>query len=687
MRRLFSILVFSLAVVVIEFAQDITSPWSVTVAPSAVLPLLASGLSGTPLFALAYGGGLSAEYHLKASVPVALRFGAGYTYGTLQPSEGIDVPGSISELLFLVGANASKDLNKLLSVHGFLDAGLAYGMLSSGTSAPYAAGQVGAGLGVRLSPTLQARLDAEALYKAGLYAGVGATLGLNYALPTRAQAVQPRLLELLSISMKSVFPVLRSYYDQTPVGTAKIANTSKQTVTGVRVSFMIKQYMDAPKECATVASIQPGATVEVPLYALFNDNILNVTEATKVTGEVSLDYGVQVSQNRSATVLVYDRNALTWSDNRKAASFVSDKDPWVLDLTGNFMAAVKDKRNAELAKNLQTAIAVHEGLRSYGIGYMLSTTRPFEQTVVDPEVVDSLKYPRQTLSFKAGDCADLSVLYASCLEAAGVETAFITIPGHIFMAVDLGMTPEHAKERAIDPSKLVIADGRVWVPIETTMRDSDFMEVWQKGADEWRAASKNKVADFYPMHESWKTYAPMGLPADGSSVALPSGDKVVAGFSAALAKAVDAELGARLAAMGSLPESGLAASTALNNRGVLYGRYGRLDEAARDFQAAAKAGSVSALVNMGNIDMLKSDPASAYGYYQQAVKQLTGSASLYINIAKAANALGKADTASAALDSARKLDPKAADKYAELAQVGSSGTRAAEVEGDQVIWQ
>jgi tetratricopeptide (TPR) repeat protein len=689
MRRLVSISVLCLAVASVAIAQSATepsSPWSLTVAPSVSLPLISGDFSGSPLFATAWGGSLSAEYALHTSFPLSLRLGAGYSYGTFLPSENIDVPGSLNEALFLAGASTGKDLNRLLSVHGFIDGGLAYGMLASGTSAAYAAAQVGAGLGVRLSQTIAARLDVEALYKAGLYGGVGATLGLSYAVPAAGQTTQPRLLELMSISMKSVFPVLRSYYDQNPVGTAKLVNTSKQTVTNVRVNFMIKQYMDAPKECATIGSIQPGATVDVPLYALFNDNILNVTEATKVTGEVSLDYGVQVAQSRSATVLVYDRNALTWSDNRKAAAFVSDKDPWVLDLTGNFMAAVKDKRNTGLEKNLQTAIAVHEGLRAYGIGYMLSTTRPFEQAVVDPEVVDSLKYPRQTLSFKAGDCADLSVLYSSCLEAAGVETAFITIPGHIFMAVDLGMTPEQAKERSIDPRNFIIADGRAWVPIEATMRDSDFMEVWQKGAEEWRVASDKKVADFYPMHESWKTYAPMGLPADGTSVTLPSGDKVVALFSVALAKAVDSELGARIAAMGSLPDSGLQASTALNNRGVLYGKYGRLKEAESDFHAAAKAGSVSALVNLGNVALLKSDPARAYGYYQQAASQVTGSASLYINIAKAANALGKTDAANAALDSARKLDAKAADNYAQLAQVGGSGTRAAEVDGDQIGW-
>ncbi len=188
------------------------------------------------------------------------------------------------------------------------------------------------------------------------------------------------------------------------------------------------------------------------------------------------------------------------------------------------------------------------------------------------------------------------------------------------------------------------------------------------------------------MHDSWKTYAPMGLPADGTSVALPPSDKVGAAFETELSKAVDAELGARIAEMGALPVNGPAVGNALNKRGVLYAKYGRYDDALRDLQGAAKAGSVSALVNLGNIAMVKSDPAGAFAYYQEAAKQVTDNAGLYVNIARAAAALGKKDDAASALNKVRQIDPQAADKYAELAQAGTSGTRAAEVDSGSVVW-
>jgi tetratricopeptide (TPR) repeat protein len=343
-------------------------------------------------------------------------------------------------------------------------------------------------------------------------------------------------------------------------------------------------------------------------------------------------------------------------------------------------------RNPELSKNFQTAIAVHEGLKVYGISYMLSPNRPFAKAVVDPEIVDSLKYPRQTLGYRAGDCADLSVLYASCFEAAGIQTAFVTIPGHIFMAVDLGLTVDQAVARSMDLREFIVHDNRVWLPVETTMRDAGFIEVWHKAASEWRDASASNAAAFYPVHEAWDLYAPIGLPADGSTIVPPSKSETSRLFREELAKAVNSELGLRLAALGPLVTKGPDADKSLNNRGVLYGKYGQFPEAIQYFEQAAGIGSTSALVNLGNIAILKSDPATAYTYFKQAAKQLPGNPKLLVNLAKAASLLGKNDEAAKALTDVKKIDPHLAEQYAWVAQPGATGARAAAVNEADVLW-
>jgi hypothetical protein len=62
----------------------------------------------------------------------------------------------------------------------------------------------------------------------------------------------------------------------------------------------------------------------------------------------------------------------------------------------------------------------------------------FVEISEDAAALDSLNYPYQTLYYWGGNCDDLSILYCSLLEALGVDTACITIPGHIYAAFDTG---------------------------------------------------------------------------------------------------------------------------------------------------------------------------------------------------------------------------------------------------------
>ena len=672
------------------------SPWRLMAAPNAYFPLTSGDFGPNELFSPSWGGSLAAELDLRTAAPLALRLGAGYSSGGLRPAEGIRSETTLNEASLLAGAGIGLPLGRTFRLGAFVDGGLGFGALSSGTSSAYGLLRAGGGLDMELG-RISARAELSWAQKLGLTGGLGLSLGFGYRLPGRAAALPvggPRLLEIEGLELDEVFPVLRSTYDERPLGRLRIKNAGKEAATEIRVSFLARQYMDAPKECGTIARLEPGRTAEVDILALFNDSILNVTEATKAGAEISLEYrdasgAGPATLSRGATVLVYDRNALTWKDDRIAAAFVSSKDPWVLDLTGNFLAAVKGSRNAELPANLQVALAVHEGLRVYGLAYMKSPNRPFAQAVVDTAAVDSLRYPRQTLGFRSGDCADLSVLYASCLEAAGIETAFVTVPGHVFMALDLGLSPAEAAARAMDSRELIIQDGRAWLPIETTLRDAGYMEVWRKAAAQWRSAFEKGSAALYPLHEAWKTYPPIGLPADGSSVSPPAGDLVLKAFRAELARAVEAELGLRIKALGDFQAKGRDLAKRLNDRGVLYGRYGRLDEAERDFKAAAKDDFPPAIVNLGNIAYLRGDIASALSSYQKAAKLSPSTPAILVNIARSAAALGKTDVAAAAFERLQALDPATAARNAALAQAaptGAPGTRAAELGADGPEW-
>ena len=433
-----------------------SSAWLIGASPTFELPLIA-GDGGSLPFSAAWGASLAAKRQLSG--PFSLRLGAGWSMAGTQSVSGVAVDGKLTELSLSAGAAYGLGLSPALSADVFVDLGGGYGLYLS-KSDLYPLARAGLGLDLSLAAGLGLRLEGSFAYSS-LYAAPGLALGLRYNLPeSKAQVDQGiRLLDFKSVECSSTFPILRSYYDEHPFGKAVLVNKSKKTLSDLRVSFQVKNYMDAPKECAVISSIEPGASVEVPITALFNEEMLKVTEPTKVVGELAVTVGGAMGASKTATLIIQDRTALTWDDDRKAAAFVSSKDPWVLDLVGNINATVRGSRNGEVPKNLQSALALHEGLLVYGLGYLLSPSRPFAQEKVDVAAVDNLKFPRQTLSYRSGDCADLSVLYSSCLEAMGIETAFITIPGHIFMAVDLGISPAEAASRGIDRGQLV-SQGR-----------------------------------------------------------------------------------------------------------------------------------------------------------------------------------------------------------------------------------
>ncbi len=666
------------------------SPWALAASPAFTLPLVAGDFSANEQFASSWGAKLEAARGLPTRLPLALALGLEFSSGALRPMGAVPVDDRLQELSLSAGLSAGGAFGparpRAVAGRAFVQGGLALGSLGESGVKAYGLVRAGGGLDLALGRALVASLDAAWIQKSGLYGGLGVSLGLGYRLPAAASRPEPaglKLLELTDLDIDRIFPIFRARYDEHPVGKVKLMNEGELPARDLRVTFFVRQYMDGPKECAAIASLAPGESVELPLYALFNDRILDVTEATKATAEISVEYGAGQKTARTASVLVYDRNALTWDDDRHAAAFVSSKDPWVLDLAGSFIAAVGDARSPAAAKNIQTAIALHEGLRAYGIGYVVSPNRPFAREGGDLAAVDSLKFPRQTLGMRAGDCADLSVLYASAFESAGIESAFATVPGHIFMAFDSGLDPDQARQRGFGPGDFIENGGKAWIPVETTMRESGFTEAWRKAAQQWRTAEADGVAAFYPVHAAWEAYAPVGLPADGSTVSAPSQERVRAAFMVELGRLVAQELRARIDALSG---QGLTPARLLNEEGVVYGKYGLLDEAERRFTQAADAQYAPALVNLGTITMLRSDWASAYERYSQASRQGLESARLYLNIAKAASALGKADEAARALESAKRLDPKAAEQGPALAKAGSAGTRAAEIDEGDLEW-
>jgi tetratricopeptide (TPR) repeat protein len=156
-------------------------------------------------------------------------------------------------------------------------------------------------------------------------------------------------------------------------------------------------------------------------------------------------------------------------------------------------------------------------------------------------------------------------------------------------------------------------------------------------------------------------------------------------FLADLVPLVDQELARRIGPLNAALKAD-PSPKAYNARGVLYARFNRLTEAEKDFRlATAKTPYAPALINLGNVAFLKQDNLSALAAYQKAAPLVPGNARLQLNLARAAQALGKTSEAAQAVAIAQKLDPDLTARYSPGASA-TEGNRAAEQGARAPLW-
>jgi tetratricopeptide (TPR) repeat protein len=653
------------------------------------------------------GARLEAEYILPFARSFYAAADIGYDFSQLSTRS------SLSILSLAAGFGYRLPLLDWLELRASLSGGGYYGFVNS-------SGHGGGGfllgaepsLGFRLGPSIRLRLGLGYRLAASFLQTIDLGLGLSYvpATAARSKAIpQPRLeplvgsqgtsapssgagLSIESLTLGDVFPIFHTYYDSNSIGKLTLKNDGSLPATGIVVSLFIRQYMDLPKECAKIAELKPGESRTVELYALFKNEILEVTENTKVSAEATVGYdqgGASSKLSRGETLRVYKRNAMTWDDDRKAASFVTANDLAVLTFSNNVNAILKGKLNRALDKNLQTAIALHDALRLYGISYVSNPLAAYAEVSKDKKAVDTLKFPRETFAYKSGDCSDLSILYCALLESVQVETAFITIPGHIFMAFSLKMGPAEARSSFARSDELIFRNDKAWVPIEVTEREKTFLDAWQTGAKEWRENLSRDLAAFYPVREAWASYEAVGLPGTSSAPVLPDPVRILQDFRADVGRHVQSQIYAKVAELQAAIAKSQNSPKAVNALGVLYARYDLVDQAVGQFQGAVKREEfVPALVNLGNLAFLGGDFEKALSYYERACKKSPKDPNALLGMARASQELEDYRTVKKAYEELKQAAPALAQQFAYLELRGEESTRAAEISGakETMVW-
>jgi hypothetical protein len=314
-----------------------------------------------------------------------------------------------------------------------------------------------------------------------------------------------------------VFPVSWAWYENNPIAKVKISNDEPNAITDVTFSFYMDSFMSQPWTFANLPRVSSGESVEVPVTALFNEVLINLIENVNASGVIQIQYRSLGAKKESVSVVqmpLFHRNAFSWEDDRRAAAFVSPRDSSVRIFSRYVASAIQAQDlsggspSSAVPNNVRYAAAMFEALRLYGISYVVVPATSYKSLSANEAALDNVSYPYQALYYRGGDCTYLSILFCSLLEAIDIETAFITIPGHLYLAFEVG--DNNWRKGSSD---IIEIDGKRWMPVEITVPGEGFTRACRIGASEWRRYGSQ--AALYPIREAWEFYPPVTVPASG----------------------------------------------------------------------------------------------------------------------------------------------------------------------------
>ncbi|MGG4035849.1 DUF3320 domain-containing protein [Paenibacillus cisolokensis] len=219
-----------------------------------------------------------------------------------------------------------------------------------------------------------------------------------------------------------------------------VRNTSVRDLHQVTVKITAEPEF-APEWDKTIDLVPAGqevdlGTVDIALSGTF---LAGLTE--RLTGLLKLEVAMQgeilFQENSPLTVLAYDQwgglssmpemaVAFIMPNHPAVAKVIGDAAPWLEKWTGNPSFDAYQSRNPNRVR--YQAAAIYSALQAYQITYCVAPAS-FE------EAGQRIRLPEAVFGNGMGNCLDLALLYAACLEAVGLHPLLIFTKGHAFPGV------------------------------------------------------------------------------------------------------------------------------------------------------------------------------------------------------------------------------------------------------------
>lgn len=423
----------------------------------------------------------------------------------------------------------------------------------------------------------------------------------------------------LPSSFEGIYPAQTPYYDRHPVGTVEVRNLAPDRITDIRLEYTLEGFSKRPHQ-VLVGWVDPEKMREAQIRLELEETKLAAqTKNRAATLRVKASYVIdetRYEQHKDLSVMVFDRNAHRWrrDGGRAVAAFVTHREPPIEALVREAEAALArsgEGEGASRAHPLARPVALYIALSK--LRYRPDAVNPF-----NPDELDRVLFPSETLERGAGDCDDLAVLYAALLEAWAIPASLVQIPGHVFAMAKLPILPSALGALTDDPDRFVVMKGSVWVPVETTEVGKRFEDAWSLAAKALAATRRAGVEPtIIEIRDAWRAgYLPFDVEEGASGLR-------VAVDSAAVADALhtyEAERRARVeAAMAEVANA--SGAKGKNLAGVRLAKLGELEAAGEAFleSTTADPSAPEPLSNLGNVDLLLRSPAVALGRYEAAL--------------------------------------------------------------------
>ena len=219
-----------------------------------------------------------------------------------------------------------------------------------------------------------------------------------------------------------------------------LKNNTEQTLNDLVLKISFEPEFAKPYE-QRIAALDPNRTAEVsPVELTLSAQYLySMTEKVVASVSVSVEKDGEVLDSASGSIELLPANQWMGVNYvpEMLCAYIMPNHPLVMQVVGKAAAYLQQwtgspsfdgyqSKNPNVVKN--QAAAIYAALQAENIAYIVHQAS-FET------LGQRIRLPGDVLTSKSGTCIDLAVLYASCLEAVGLNPMVIFTKGHAFAGV------------------------------------------------------------------------------------------------------------------------------------------------------------------------------------------------------------------------------------------------------------